>query len=281
MPFQLLPNPDRRPNRRDVLKGMAPGGASLALGRTALVATAEKDDSPWYALVSDIHIAADPSTKTRGECMTDNLRAVVADILASETPPLGVLIDGDLAYNHGESGDYKQDLSLLEPLRKAKLPITLAMGDHDQRPRFRAALNVDPPKDAEVVDRVVGTVSLPGLRSVVLDSLDKTNKTPDVFVDRQLEWLAKELDADAKTATLVFLQHNLADRPGALIDAKALRGPETRDPGQGHGLRSYPLLGPPGGRRPASCRPAGGRLSVRGGSTLGMVPASPGQERRR
>jgi hypothetical protein len=225
MPFQLLPKAEHCPNRRDVLKGMALGGASLAIGRSAMAATAEKDNGPWYALVSDIHIAADPSAKARGECMTDNLRAVVADILASEAPPLGVLIDGDLAYNHGELGDYQQVLSVLEPLRKAKLPITLAMGNHDERAHFRAALNIDPPKDSEVVDRVVSTVSLPGLRFVVLDSLDKTNKTPGVLGERQLAWLAKELDADDKTPTLVFLHHNLAKRPGALIeaDAEALR----------------------------------------------------------
>src|SRR4051812_8160282 len=103
MPIQILPTeaplPSTRgdesrrpsPSRREFLAGLTAGAASLVFGASAKGAL-EENPSDWYALVSDIHIAADPSTRLRGQVMADNLRTVVADILAAEAPPRAVLI---------------------------------------------------------------------------------------------------------------------------------------------------------------------------------------------
>ena len=66
--------------------GWPRAGPSLVLGASAKTARAE-NPGDWYALVSDIHIAAEPATRLRGEVMADNLRAVVADILAADAAP--------------------------------------------------------------------------------------------------------------------------------------------------------------------------------------------------
>jgi 3',5'-cyclic AMP phosphodiesterase CpdA len=218
MPIHLLPT-NRAMNRREALGGLGLLGLGLAFGRTA---RADADDPPWYALVSDIHIAADPKAMNRQQVMAENLRAVVADILARPTRPRGVVIDGDLALKNGQTGDYRTMLDLLEPLRQADLPLHLALGNHDDRTHFRAALNVGPSGDPVVIDKHVSIVEGPGLRLVVLDSLDGVDLVPGLLGRRQLGWLAKALDAEPAAPTLVFVHHNLSDRTGALVDTPAL-----------------------------------------------------------
>lgn len=230
MPIHLPPiDSQGRPtvSRREFLASLAAGGAALALGRRTWAADR---DSSWYALVSDTHIAADPERVAREQVMSENLKAVVADILevaASEGNPRGVFIDGDLAFNTGESGDYRVFLKLIEPLRKAGLPVHLAMGNHDDRGNFREALGVEAAREAAVLDRCVSVVNTPGLRFIVLDSLDKVNSTPGVLGDQQIAWLADRLDSDQKTPTLIF-QHHYLQLPsnnharGGLLDTEPL-----------------------------------------------------------
>jgi 3',5'-cyclic-AMP phosphodiesterase len=217
----ILSSSASTPTRRDFLAGLLAGGVGLVATRSA---TARASDAPpWYALISDTHIASDPKTKSRGECMADNLRAVVDDILAQSPSPLGALIDGDLALTDGQKGDYQTLLGLVDPLRKGKVPLYLGLGNHDDRAHFRDVLSIEPTQDTEVVDKHVGIVEGPPLRFVVLDSLDRVNVTPGLLGDRQRRWLARALDADRKTPTLLFVHHNLsAEEPNALTDTSAL-----------------------------------------------------------
>lgn len=196
-----------RPSRRDFLAGLAAGGAALALGGSARSAAAETPGD-WYALVSDIHIAADPSTRLRGQVMADNLRAVVSEILAAEAPPRGVLFDGDLAVQQGRADDYRTVVALLEPLRKARLPIHLGLGNHDDRANFRAVLQGVVPLESQVVDKQAAAVDSADLRFMVLDSLEKVGATPGRLGAEQLDWLGKALDAQPDTPTLLFVHHN-------------------------------------------------------------------------
>ncbi|MBX6314587.1 MAG: metallophosphoesterase [Isosphaeraceae bacterium] len=215
MPIHLLPT------RRAFLGRLAAGGASLALVGKAQAAP--RDDAPtWFALVADTHIAADPRARHRGQCMTDNLRAVVSEILAQADPPRGVIIDGDLALKDGQPGDYEQLLQLTGPLRRADLPLHLALGNHDDRAHFRAALDAKPPAESEISDKQIGIVEEAGLRLVLLDSLDRVNGTPGLLGERQLAWLARHLDEKPEAPTLLFVHHNLADSPTALLDTEAL-----------------------------------------------------------
>src|SRR4051794_13380524 len=108
MPMELRPIRADAPvitRRRALVTTLAVGGASL-VGGCGRNAGSHGNAGGWYALLSDPHIAADRAERLRGESMADNLRAVIADILHADDPPHGVVIDGDLAFHHGEPGDY-------------------------------------------------------------------------------------------------------------------------------------------------------------------------------
>ncbi|HEX8199835.1 MAG TPA: metallophosphoesterase, partial [Isosphaeraceae bacterium] len=225
MPIHLLPAPEVRPaalSRRDALRRLALGGAALGLGRAA-AARPPSDPRGWYALVSDTHIAADPTARSRGQTMAENLRAVIADILAQDDPPRGVVINGDLALAEGQSGDYRTLLTLIEPLRAARLPIHLALGNHDDRDHVREVLGALVPPETAVVAKHISEVEGPDSRFVILDSLDQVNVTPGTLGAAQRAWLARSLDARPETATILLVHHNLDTTRGTgLSDTAAL-----------------------------------------------------------
>lgn len=233
MPIHLLPRDDPEDSshplaparsRREFLRGLATSGAAwtLGAGRLARAADEPRKGTPWLALLADTHIAADRAAKSRGQVMADNLRTVVAEILAQPEPPLGALVVGDLALNRGEPGDYESFLALVEPLLKAKIPLHLALGNHDDRDHFRSALGEQLPRKQVLDEKHVSAVELPGLRLVMLDSLDKVNVTPGLLGQTQLDWVSTVLDARPDSPTLIAVHHNLANTPNALRDTQAL-----------------------------------------------------------
>ena len=218
MPLVLPPGPTW--TRRRALATLAVGGVALATG-CARRAGSNGHSAGWFALLSDPHVAADPSERLRGESMADNLRAVVAEILHAADPPHAVVVNGDLAFKTGQPGDYRTMLGLVEPLRRAGLPIHLGLGNHDDRANFRAAASWGDGQPA--LDRVVSTVSGPTVRFVVLDSQDGVNVTPGFLGGDQLGWLARDLDAHPETPAVIVVHHNLnADSQSALRDTDGL-----------------------------------------------------------
>lgn len=208
-------------NRRAFLGRVAAGTLAVGLGRPAM----GREPSPWYALVSDTHIAADPAAVLRDQTMARNLEAVVAGILDEAARPAGMLVDGDLALRDGQLDDYRTFLRLVEPVRAAGVPVHLTLGNHDDRANFRAAIPAAAPEasPARAVDRQVAAVEGSGLRFLMLDSLDVVNATPGRLGRAQLDWLAAELDANPEAPALVFVHHNpLAGNPTALLDTEAL-----------------------------------------------------------
>ncbi len=223
MPFHLRPDPDRALTRRELLAGLAVGGG--VLGVAGAVRPAAPDAAgPWFALVSDTHIAGDPKAKVRGQVMAENLGAVVADILGAGSQPEGVLIDGDLALLDGRAGDYAALLASLEPIRAAGVPLHFTLGNHDDRANFRAAVGKAMPLAPLVEAKQVGAFDALSHRFVLLDSLDQVNVTPGLLGPAQLGWLAHELDEGRGRPTLVFVHHNpkAVKVPGLIDDAALL-----------------------------------------------------------
>lgn len=227
MPFHLSPV---RSSRRRFLSTLAAGGAALGLGGRR----ADGADGPtgeWVALVSDTHIAADPGRSARGQLMAANLGEVVLDILGAKTKPAAMVIDGDLALLDGQAGDYATLIALIEPVRRAGVPIHLLLGNHDDRDRFRATLKGAIPKPSRVESKHLGAFEAAGHRFVLLDSLDKTNVTPGLLGPEQLAWLAADLDAAKALPSVVLVHHNPdAKTHSGLVDDDALLavlGPRT------------------------------------------------------
>lgn len=214
MPIHLPPT-----SRRQFLSGLAFGGASiLTAGRASAAAQGRLADEPggYVALISDTHIAADAEKTAREQNMSANLRAAVDDILAQPEAPRAALVTGDLAFNSGEPGDYAQFLSLVRPLRERGIPVHLTMGNHDDRANFLGAIRAEDPVSSPLADRCVGVVETAGLRFVILDSLDGPGLVGGRLRDVQLAWLARTLDANADTATMVLVHHNPAYTPEQL-----------------------------------------------------------------
>src|SRR5438093_9372738 len=130
MPIHLPPIT----RRRFLVRSLA-AGAGLALSPALLAATKRTDPNSW-ALLADIHLAADRAQLGRGINMTDHFTSVARELLALPKRPAGVFINGDCAFNSGEKGDYARLTDLLELLRRDEMPIHLALGNHDHRERF-------------------------------------------------------------------------------------------------------------------------------------------------
>ena len=114
-------------------------------------------------------------------------------------------------------------MNLFKPLRELRVPIHLTLGNHDERTRVREAFADDLPKSSVLVDKLVGETNEPSVRYLLLDSLQKPNVTPGRLGSEQIAWLAKALDDDRATSTIVFVHHNLnATWTSALLDTTAL-----------------------------------------------------------
>lgn len=203
MPIHLPPF-----SRRKFITRAVTAGTGLVFLRDLLAAETPVDPHSW-ALLADTHIAADPETVSRNTNMTKNLLAVGREIVEWPKRPAGVLVNGDCAYNTGQPGDYANFTGLLDLIRQTKLSIHVTLGNHDERNHFWDAL---PEKDAApraVSDRHAGILRSERANWFLLDSLEKTNSTPGLLGEAQLDWLAKSLDANANKPAIIFSHHNL------------------------------------------------------------------------
>lgn len=210
-------------SRRQFLVRSLAGGAAFALSPSLLAAEKGTDPDSW-ALLSDVHLAADRSLVARGINMTDHFTNVAGELLALPQRPAGVFITGDCAYSDGQAGDYRQVAGLLEPIRGAQMPVHLALGNHDNRERFWEALQAEKAAQRPLADRQVALVRTPRANWFVLDSLEKTLSTPGLLGQEQLDWLADALDANRDKPALVLIHHNPGQfaNIGGLKDTKAL-----------------------------------------------------------
>src|SRR6266545_4840769 len=193
--------------RREFLKRSLLAGAGLALSPSLLAAPRRVDANSW-ALLADIHIAADATKTARGIGMARHLQIVSDELLALPKRPAGVFVVGDCAFNSGEKGDYATLAGLLDPLRGGQLPLHLALGNHDQRENFWEALQEKQAAKPPVEDRHVALIPTAEVNWFVLDSLEKTLQTPGLLGPAQFDWLAKTLDANGTKPAIVLVHHN-------------------------------------------------------------------------
>jgi Icc protein len=219
MPIHLPPISRRRFISRSLL-----AGAGILLHRDLLAATKPVDEHFW-ALFSDTHIAADRATLGRGINMTDHLQAVTREVIALPSRPAAALVNGDCAFNSGEQGDYATLTDLLQPLREARMPIHLTVGNHDNRENFWSAVREAGAASRPLADHNVAMLKASRANWFILDSLEKTLSTPGFLGTAQLDWLAKSLDANHNKPALIMVHHqpNLTgEDKGALKDTEQL-----------------------------------------------------------
>ena len=218
MPIYLPPISPRGFLRRTLL-----AASGLALGPRLFAAEKPVDENFW-ALFSDPHIAADQAQIHSNVNMANHLKAVVQEVMALPSRPKAVFVNGDCAFNSGESGDYAGVTELLKPLRDASAPIYLTLGNHDNREHFWNAMKISQTAKRPVADKQTLMLTSPQVNWFVLDSLEQTLSTPGFLGKPQLDWLAKSLDENTDKPALVMLHHNpgIADAAPGLKDTIAL-----------------------------------------------------------
>jgi len=218
MPITLHPV-----SRRRFLKCSLVAGVGL-MGAPSLFAEDVATDPHRLALLSDVHIAADPAAHERGVVMFDHLKQAVAEVVKLDPMPAAAFINGDCAYHTGQVEDYQTLLPLLLPLRDRGLPLHLEMGNHDDRDHLWSTIPHSEAYVEPLAHRQVMILEYPRANFFLLDSLDKTNKTPGVLGKEQIDWLAGALDQRADKPALVMVHHQPDDKPkpSGLTDTKAL-----------------------------------------------------------
>lgn len=212
MPFTLPPI-----SRRRFLGGSIASLAGSQLAQEAVFADTKTDASSWI-LFSDTHVAAERDFISRDVKMAANLEACVKQVLGAHGTAAGAFLSGDCAFLDGKTEDYTLLAALFKPLREAGLPVHLMLGNHDHRENFLASAN-KPGLPSPVEQRVAGLIESPLANWFMLDSLDKTNKTPGVLGAEQRDWLEKTLDAHADKPALIVVHHNVIPfAPGGEMD---------------------------------------------------------------
>lgn len=191
---------------------------SLSLAGGAALLRAEEPEMHW-ALLSDTHIPENQEDSYRGFRPVDNLRKAVPMVL--EAKPQGVLICGDAARLKGLPGDYRMLKSLLDPL-SSRMPVAIALGNHDDRKNFLDVFGGSQPGTQKVKNRHVLVIEGPALRFIVLDSLIMPDFTPGLLGKDQRTWLAQFLDTAAPLPTVLFMHHTPDDSDSALLDMPRL-----------------------------------------------------------
>lgn len=214
MPIALPPI-----DRRSFLAGTLALGGGLLLPRF-VAAGHDTRDPNRFMLLADTHVPGQRDLVHDAIRPAANLEQAVGEIVALHPRPAGAIVAGDCAFRRGEAADYVTLRDLLEPLRKAGVPVHLAMGNHDDRKHLLAAFPEARPSDTiaqQVPDRCISILEAPNANWFVLDSQERPGVTPGNLGQRQLAWLGKALDARPDKPALVVAHHN----------------PDTQEPAQG------------------------------------------------
>lgn len=203
MPVHLNVSPQSR--RKFLVRSIAGGLTVLSQPLFG-----SQSSSTW-ALLSDTHIAADPSTIAREVNMAENLQRVREEILTEKIEIAGAILNGDCAYLTGQQEDYQTLLGLTQPLVDAGLPLSFNMGNHDERVTFYDTFTNQRPEQAAVEGKHVTVIETPLVNWFLVDSMLKVNLVTGEIGTRQLHWLEQALDARADKPAVVMGHHNLQE----------------------------------------------------------------------
>ncbi|MDF1658563.1 MAG: metallophosphoesterase [Verrucomicrobiales bacterium] len=181
------------------------GAAIFTVSGLGLPLRAATSTESW-ALLSDTHIAADPTKLSRGINLTEHLKQVVAEVLEESEHLTGVIIDGDVAFDDGQPGDYKQLKTLLQPLIEAGLPIHCTLGNHDDRINFLDAYP-DFNGNSVVENKHCSVIETEHLNLILIDTLRYVNKVEGEIGEAQLQWISSYLSQQADKPAIILGHH--------------------------------------------------------------------------
>ena len=176
------------------------------------------------AQISDIHLGFEPDNP--GEFNRRRLDRLLEHLHLGPNRPDVLLATGDLV-DRGDAQSYAQ---VAEAFAACAFPVHLALGNHDERANFRAAF----PHVPEEGGFIQYAVDLPGLRLVVLDTLEE-GRHGGAFCPTRADWLRSALAQAPDVPTLIAMHHppvevgidwmnTIADEPWVVRFADAIDG---------------------------------------------------------
>ena len=213
MPITLLPLTRRQFGKRAV----AVGGTALITSNAPAALNSERAelDQNRVVLLADTHISADPGrsypgTKWPGSPvgddehesvnMAESLAETAKRIIALEPRPVHLILNGDCAFSSGKVAEYKEFLRLVEPVRAAGVTVHVTIGNHDNRDNLWKTL---PFLRKDQIGLQAEVIELEHANLVLLDSGRK-----GILGDKQLNWLANQLDERSDKPALIFGHFN-------------------------------------------------------------------------
>src|SRR5690606_36525532 len=118
------------------------------------------------------------------------------------------LINGDCAYLKGLTEDYRNLAATLEPLREARMPVHLLMGNHDHRERMYQQLAWQRSDSFLVDGRHITVLRTPRTNWFLLDSLWQAGVAAGGMGGAQTRWLDGALKPHADKPALVMAHHD-------------------------------------------------------------------------
>ncbi len=164
--------------------------------------------------LTDPHLLA-PGCALHGTDPAWRLARAVASINAEHSNAAFVVITGDLA-DRGEPAAYAALAERLAPLR---MPVYVAVGNHDERSAFSAAFPGTPVTPEGFVQYAFDAG---GLHHIVLDSL-QPGVGWGVFCEQRAAWLAEELAHSAPRPVMLYIHHPPCAVGMAAMDRLSLR----------------------------------------------------------
>ena len=187
---------------------MARLGGALVYGGIACAEGAvsgHQVDPDRIAILNDTHIGGHHPEDAP---IPMRLKQTVSWLVGLERLPAAVIINGDLALNDGQPGDYQRFAKLVAPLREAGIPVHLTLGNHDNREVFLEVLQSEHSAAPLPFSKHVGVVHLAKAHLFLLDSLKGPHQAQGQLGPDQILWLGRMLDAHADKPAIVFGHHN-------------------------------------------------------------------------
>ena len=203
--------------RRDFIKGsfLLSGATITSSSFVAADSKSVRFDQNRIALLADTHISDNPNrsypgTKWPGSPvkeeehewvnMADSLAQSAREIIELNPRPANLIINGDCALSRGTEAEYKEFLRLVEPIRAAGITVHITIGNHDNRENLWELL---PFLKKDQMGVHADVIELPHANFFLLDSGRK-----GILGEKQLNWLAQELDERTDKPVLIFGHFN-------------------------------------------------------------------------
>jgi 3',5'-cyclic AMP phosphodiesterase CpdA len=159
------------------------------------------------AQITDIHLGFEPGNPD--ETNRQRLDLVLAELTGGRNRPDLLLVTGDLT-DRGDADSYAR---IAEALRQCPFPVYPCLGNHDDRANFARAF----PRVPLVSGFVQDSIALPGLRIIVLDTLE-VGRHGGGFCEIRAAWLEAQLAAHQATPTVIAMHHPPLDVGIAWMD---------------------------------------------------------------